>query len=187
MPAVNRSLTRRLSSILYSLKRSFGGVIDIYQIGDATTDTRTGVKTIPKTSITIDRAIILPAKAVREAIQSISVISANKKFVYGGTYDSTVRLFIVDKKDVPTLELRESDYIVYNDRKYEIKDFQEFEFDAGWTITAKAVLGIIPEKIFRVAAENFFNLTQSIGPNTLNVIHGVSNILHDGNEVIYNA
>lgn len=153
MTVTNRNLTNRLRSILYSMKRNFGGSIAVYQLGDAVTNTRTGVKTIPRTVFEVKRAIILPAKLMREASQGISVISANKKFVYGGTYDSAVRLFIIDKKDVPTLELRESDYIVYNNRKYEIKDFQEFEFDAGWSIVAKAVLGDVPEKIFNLKAE----------------------------------
>jgi len=166
----NRYLNNRMRLVLYALKRQYGGTISIYKVGDAEVDYDTGVKTIPKSVVVVRRAIILPTKAMREAVQTISVISANKKFVFGGSYDSSTRFFIVDRRDASTLQLTESDYIVYTNsfgvaRRYEVKDFQEFEFDSAWVITGKAVFGEVPEQIFPVAADNLLRLDQGVIPS----------------------
>lgn len=161
----NRYLNNRIRLTIYALKRQYGGTISIYKIGDATVNHLTGVKTIPKTVTVVKRAIILPTKVARETVQTISVISANKKFVFGGSYDTSTRLFIVDREDAPNLQLTESDYVVYTDsygvpRRYEVKDFQEFEFDSAWVITGKAVIGEVPEQIFPVTADNLLRMDQ---------------------------
>jgi hypothetical protein len=164
MPAQNRFLNQRMKHTLYSLKRQYGGCFDFYRRGSAgTTDHKTGVVTVDKTVVNITRGIVLPAKVAREAVQTLSIISANKAFVYGGTYDSNTRMFIVDRRDVPNLDLKAfdptlDDWIVYNGRKYEIKDFQEFEFDSAWVFTGRAVLGDVPEQIFQVRADNLVRI-----------------------------
>ncbi len=164
---MNRNLNRRILNTLYMLKRQYGGSFDFYRRGTGGgTDYITGVVTVDKDVIQIDRGIILPAKVIRDVVQNISVISANKSFVFGGTYDSSTRMFIIDRRDVPNLDLKDfdpthDDWIVYNGRKYEIKDFQEFEFDSAWVITGKAVLGDIPEQIFQLAADNLVRVDQA--------------------------
>lgn len=156
----NRYLNRRMLNTLYMLKRQYGGSFDFYRRGSGgSTDHKTGVVIVDKSVYNIDRGIILPAKVLREAVQTLSIISANKAFVVGGTYDSSTRMFIVDRRDVPDLDLKDfdptpDDWIVYNGRKYEIKDFQEFEFDSAWVFTGKAVLGDAPEQIFQLSADN---------------------------------
>ena len=166
MPATNRYLNRRVINALYMLKRQYGGCFDFYRRGPAgATDHKTGVVTVDKSMITIERGIILPAKVIREAVQTLSIISANKAFVVGGTYDSSTRMFIVDRRDVPDLDLKDfeptqDDWIVYNGRKYEIKDFTEFEFDSAWVFTGRAVLGDVPEQIFHLCADNLVRVNQ---------------------------
>lgn len=158
---VNRHLNQRIRLVLYGLKRQYGGSIDIYQKGSQSVDYETGAKTINKDVIPIRRAIILPAKVLREASQTISVISANKAFIYGGTYDSSTRMFIIDRRDVPELpELTEDDWIVYDGRKFEIKQFEMAEFDSAYVITGKAVLGDVPEQIHLLSADNLLRLEQ---------------------------
>lgn len=156
----SQNLNRRIDQTLYMLKRQFGGTISIYQMGDATVDHLTGVKTIPKTVTVVRRAIILPVKIVREVVQSISVISANKSFVVGGSYDTSLRMFIVEQNDAPGIELTESDWIVYRDRRYEVKSFEEYEFDSAWVIMGKAVRGDQPAQIYPRSADNLLRLTQ---------------------------
>ena len=164
----NRYLPRIILNTLYMLKRQYGGTFDFYRRGSGgDVDHLTGKVVVDKSVITIKRGIILPAKVIREATQNISVISANKAFVFGGTYDSSTRMFIVDRRDVPDLDLKEfdptqDDWLVYKGRKYEIKSFQEFEFDSAWVFTAKAVLGDIPEQIFQVAADNLVRIGQDV-------------------------
>lgn len=166
MPQINRNLNRRILQALYTLKRQYGGCIDIYRRLGGSTDHKTGDVTVSKDVITVERAIILPAKVLRKADQPINVISANKAFTIGGTYDSNTRLFVIDRRDVPDLALKSfdltvDDWIVFNGVKYEIKSFELIEFDAGWAITGQAVIGDIPEQIFQSTADNLVRLEQS--------------------------
>lgn len=155
------NLTRRIDQTLYMLKRQFGGSIQIYQMGDATVDHLTGIKSVPRTVTLVDRAIILPSKVIREVVQTIAMISANKSFVVGGNYDTNTRMFIVEQDDTPSIqELTESDYIIYRNKRYEIKSFEEFEFESSWVITGKAVRGDIPSQIYPVCADNLIRFEQ---------------------------
>jgi hypothetical protein len=112
--------------------------------------------------ITVSKCIVLPVKIQREAVQSISVISANKSFVYGGTYDAGSRMFIIDSRDLPDdYEIVNDDWLVYNDRRYDIKDITEFEQHTGWIITGREVKGVRPEQIFKVSLESAMTLEQA--------------------------
>lgn len=109
----------------------------------------------------IPRAIILPARVTREVVQSISQISANKAFVYGGSFDSRTRTFIIDRRDCPGLILKDDDWLVFDGRKYEIKAIQEFEYDTAWVVTARHQVGDINEQIFLCGVDHLLDLTQT--------------------------
>lgn len=158
---INRNISRRINQTMYSLKRLWGGSFSIYSVGDATVNHLTGTQSEPATVVHIRRGIILPGKHVRGIKQTVSMISANKSFVYGGNYDTTARTFIVDRVDAPTLNLTESDYIVYDNKRYEVKEFQEFEFDSAWVIAGQAVEGEVPRQIRLLAADNLIRLEQN--------------------------
>jgi len=153
---------------MYSLKKEYGnGPLSVYQLGSTTTNLDTGVKSVAKTVTVINRAIILPAKIARDVIQTISQISANKAFVYGGSYDSRTRTFIIDRLDCTAIsELKEDDWIVFNNRKYEIKSIQEFEFDTAWVIIAKHQLGDVGEQVFPLQADHLLDLLQTATATT---------------------
>lgn len=148
-------------TVLYGLKRQYPARFDIYVMGDQTSDARTGRRTVSKTVHPVERGIVLPAKMGREEKRSISQISANKGLVQGAFYDTTARRFIVDREEVPGLaEIREDDWVVFNGRKYQIVNVQEFEDSAAWVMTARAILGETPEQIFLVNADNLLNVEQ---------------------------
>ncbi len=155
------NLNRRLDQTLYMLKRQYGGTICIYQMGDMVVDHLTGTKTVPRTVTKVKRAIILPVKVAREVVKNISVISANKAFIVGGNFDTGTRMFIIEKTDAPDLDLGESDWVMYRDRRYEIKSFEEYEFDKAWVIIGKQLKGEIPSQIHHLAADNLIRLEQS--------------------------
>jgi len=160
---INRSLNQRIKAALYSLEKDYGGgPLHIYTLSAASVHAETGVKTIVKDVTVINRVIVLPAKISRDIVQSISQISANKAFVYGGSYDSRTRTFIIDRRKCPSIsELKNDDWFVFNGRKYEIKDIQEFEFDTAWVVTARHQLGDVFEEIFRLSSDHLLDLTQS--------------------------
>lgn len=148
-----------MRAVLYSLKREYGGRIDLYNLGAVTSNAKTGARTVEKSVTVIKRAIILPADVARREVRGISLISANKSLVMGGGYDSSVRVFIVDQRDAPGLSLSKDDWVVYDGKKYQIHDFDEFEFDTCWLITAKALLGETPEQIHLVSSDHLLNLS----------------------------
>ena len=152
------SLKRTIKRTLYMMLRQYGGTIDIYTLTSSTTNQETGVTIIVKDVVHVNRAVVLPAKILKEVRKSISQISANKMFVVGGTYDAGARIFIVDRDDAPDLELTSNSYLVYRNRKYEIQSFQEYEFDAGWIIVGRELIGEVPEQVYLLNADNLLTL-----------------------------
>ena len=161
-PPINRNLNQRIRQALYQMKKDYGAPIDIYKLVSSETDARTGEKVVTKSVTHVRRAIVVPSRTDRVAQQTISVISANKQFVTGGHYDASQREFIIDRRDVPALpELTADDWIVYNRRKYQIKNVESFEVDAGWVIAARELVGETPEQVFDLRAESFLELQSS--------------------------
>jgi hypothetical protein len=161
-PPINRNLNQRIRQALYQMKKDYGAPIDIYRLVSSETDARTGEKVVTKSVTHVRRAIVVPSRTDRVAQQTISVISANKQFVTGGHYDASQREFIIDRRDVPALpELTADDWIVYNRRKYQIKNIESFEVDAGWVIAARELVGETPEQVFDLRAESFLELQSS--------------------------
>jgi hypothetical protein len=136
------SLNRQIQRVLYALKRQYGGAIVVYQNQSVATDPKTGEVTRTKTAVRIQRAVVLPVTISREVKQAISVISANKMAVSGGSgFETGKRLFIIDRRDAPTLTLTASDWIGYDGRRYAIESFEEYEFSSAWIVVGKALIG----------------------------------------------
>ncbi len=137
---INRRLLRSLRLTLYTLKRQFSGSVYIYKLVDAETDYVTGVKTSIQKVYPIPRAIVLPIKIQRDEVKTLSIVSANKAFVYGGTYDAGVRLFVIDARDVPAdFELELDDWVVYNGQRYSLSSIDKLELQAGWLIVGREI------------------------------------------------
>jgi len=159
----NRSMNRFIRRVLYSLKRQYGGRVDIYKLSDTETDYESGVKSYVRTMVTIRKCPVLPAKIQREAVQTISIISANKAFVYGGSYDAGTRTFIVDARDLPDdYEIVKDDWFIYNSRRYELKSILEFEQHTGWIVVGREVKGVRPEQILHLKVENWLDMNQTV-------------------------
>ena len=128
------------------LKKEYGGPITIYKLNSSTTNLQTGEKTVNRDSMFINRAVVLPNKLSRDAVQSISLISANKQIVQGGTYDPGERRFIIDRTDASSWDLVKDDWIVYDDKRYEIKTIEEFEQNTAWLVVGREVERVTPEQ-----------------------------------------
>lgn len=159
----NRQHNYMIRQVIYNLKRQYGGPIDIYNFLGSAVDLKTGAATTNKELTQITRAIILPARAMRNFVQSISKISADKQFVYGGTYDRRIRMFLIDRLDAKDLDLTIDDWIVYDGKKYEIKHFDEFEFGTLWVVIGQSVVGDVPEQIFPLSGEDRLDFQEVSG------------------------
>ena len=162
--ATNRYVSRRIRQTIYKLKRLYGGTITVYKQGTKTTDTRTGIITwTGREAHTVNRSIVLPVKMSREVTQTISMISADKQFVYGGTYDHGARWFYIDPQDLPAnYEIKMDDWLVYEGKKYEIKTAKDNEFDSLWEILGVELVGVTPEQIFNLTAYNIMDFQQTV-------------------------
>ena len=164
LTGANRSMNRFIRKTLYSLKRQYGGRVDIYKLVTTETDYETGVKSYTRTMVTVPKCIVLPVKVQREAVQSISIISANKSFVYGGSFDAGTRTFIVDARDLPdAYEIQNDDWFVYNGRRYDLKNISEFEQHTGWIMIGREVKGVRPEQIFHMRVDSWLEMNHVVG------------------------
>lgn len=145
MTRPNYNLIRFIHTAIRMMKREYGGSITVYRLVDTTTNFDTGVKSHTHNSTYIPRAVVLPSKMLREVTQTISLISSNKKIVQGGSYDTGLRWFIIDRSDVAsTFTLDKDDWIVYDSARYDIIEIDEFEYRTAWMIKAKRIDGEAP-------------------------------------------
>lgn len=159
----NRYLPMRIRQTIYKLKRLYGGSIFLYRQGTKTTNIETGDITWTGREVrTVSRAIILPVKIERTQTQTISMISADKQFVYGGYYDRASRWFYIDPRDLPlNYEIKMDDWIVYQGKKYEIKQAKDNEFDSLWEILGTELIGVVPEQIYNLTGYNIIGFQES--------------------------
>ena len=134
-------LNRQMQTALYVLKRQYGGPIVIYRLLMSEVDLKTGEANIETIATRIKRAVILPATVTRDVIRNISVSASVKQFVQNSSYDASKRIFIVDKRDARNLSLSSDDWLVWDGHKYQFEKFDELEFNSGWIITGKVLLG----------------------------------------------
>ncbi len=159
---VARYMSRRIKQAIYKLKRMYGNTIFLYTQGDPTTDPKTGERLWPGRQVcTIPRAIVLPVKISREQVQTISMISADKQFVYGGTFDQGKRWFYIDPVDLPPgFQIKKDYWLVYRDKKYQIKTATDNEFDSLWEILAVELEGVVPEQIHNLTGHSVLGFSQ---------------------------
>jgi hypothetical protein len=158
------ALTHLICRALYTLKREYGGTISVYRLNDVAVNRRTGVKTVDRDVFVVDRAVVLPVTVTREVIQSISQISADKKFVMGGQFVQGKRTFIVEVRDLPDgFALKDDDWVVYRDKRYDLESIQEFENRAGWIVVGTELPDRRPEQIFPLSADSLFRPSSSAG------------------------
>jgi hypothetical protein len=154
---------REMRRLLYALKRRYGGSIVVYKLLDSQTDPRTGRKTVSVKEAQVPRAVVMPARSARKAVRGISLTSANKEMVAGGTYDSSTRDFIIERADLLGITtLTADDWLVYNGRKYQVAAVDEVEFDSYWCVTAKESVGETPKQSIRVQAANDLSLFSAV-------------------------
>jgi hypothetical protein len=152
-----------IRQILYSFKRQYGaGPVAFYTLNGSTTNLDTGVKTVSKDVNVVRRATLLPARVARKLISTISKISADKPFVYGGTFDSGTRALLIDRRDASNLTVKLDDWFVFEGKRYEIKHFDEVT-SAAYVVVGEYVEGDLPEQIHVLAADNLIRLSQEGG------------------------
>lgn len=135
---------RHIRTALYMLKRQYGGPLSVYKQLDSVVTFETGQVTVTATAYHVKRAVILPT--VWKRVKSPAAPSPV------GSRDVGLKSFIVDRADIPGVVLTQNDWVVYGGWRYQIEEIDASEFDAGWLITARLVVGSTSDNTVVVAA-----------------------------------
>ncbi len=127
---------------IYAMKRQYGALILIRRKLSAPADPKTGNAAASVQTWLVRRAPVLPEDISRDAKQSISLITAQKQMVQGGGFDVGKRTFLIDWKDMPRdFTLQKDDWIVFDNRHYDIDTISEYGYKAAWIVVAKELRG----------------------------------------------
>lgn len=131
---------REIRIILYRLKRNFGLSATLRRPVSNNHDIKTGDITRTFTDYAIQKAIMLPTSNLRSFIYDLSYIAASKNFTYGANFDKRTRAIIIDVKDLPSgFILTTNDHIVFENRRYDIKEFELAEHNQGWILQVVSI------------------------------------------------
>jgi hypothetical protein len=119
---------REMRRAIYALKRKFPQSVVLCRTTGTSTDVSTGRQTETLVKSTIKRAVFLPARALRDFAYDLSFIAANKNFTYGGLYDHTKRVVLIDRRDVDSSFVVDLNmHVIFDGRRYEVKELREYE------------------------------------------------------------
>jgi len=121
----------------------------------------TGEKDISYLTAHIARAIVQPARTSRSFVYDLAYISANKDFTSGGFFDATDRRVIIDAADLPAdWELDNDQFVIFDNRRFDIKGFYEFEANMGFILMLRETKG---QKMVRpLDAVSILSLEQTV-------------------------
>jgi len=115
-----------IRKILRRLKKRYGLPVT-FRNHTSTNDLESGVITRVTVEQSVRRCIVLNSEEARDFAYDLSYIAANKDFTYGGFFDTSKRLMIVDVKDLNTLELDMNSEVVYNGLLYRMVKLERSE------------------------------------------------------------
>lgn len=133
---------------IYSLKWKFGQPADLYREVQGDYDPETGLRTLLKSKIHVDRMIVFPGLIQRDFFFGISVLRANSKFVTGGDVELDDRQFIIDANDLPkNYIILDDDYIIKDHEKWSFKSVDNLDEHTGYFINARRIVNEVPNEI----------------------------------------
>lgn len=131
---------RFIRQVLYSLRRDYGLPVNIVWDTASTPDYETGKKVVVRDSLTVNRAIIMPASIQRDFVYDLTVIASNKNFTYGGLFDQRSRRIIIDRQDIPKdFEIKIGYHAIIKGQRFEIKGVQAFDDLSAFVLDAEQV------------------------------------------------
>lgn len=153
-----RQQTVFIRKMLYTLKRGYGFPITLHKITDETHNYETGKRVPTILTQRIERAIILPA-TLRRIFESDSLPT---DFKYGALYDSSLRQVVIDADDLNDFEIEINDYLIWNEKRWQVSQVQELEYQTAYNILIKMVEGTIRNMVEEVSLETNLQLSQEI-------------------------
>ena len=146
MNNANAIHNRFLRLSMYVHKRQHGAAVVVRRKVQVQSDPETGATQWQIKAWKIPRVIVLPEKRQREVRQNAGAMAANRAIIQGSSFDTGGRHFLFDRREVPPdLVLQKDDWIVFNNRHYDIESIADYEYDTAWLVIAKELKGRVED------------------------------------------
>jgi len=156
-----RNNLRQAKVVIYRLKRNYGEPVHILYNQSLSHDVRTGEVDRQEEVINVKRAIVMTPKVARQFSYDLSFIAANKNFTYGGFYDASDRVLLLDAKDLPKDYFPDINHrCVYDHQRYEFSQLLPVTGNYAYMIHLKHVEGSRPEDIIEQRTGHRTTITQ---------------------------
>lgn len=150
-----------VKNTLYDLKKQYGRPIALYKT-TTTNDLQTGKRTVTRIKYPIRKGILLPESYITTKIYSLSYIAANKNFTYGALFNRKVKIILIDQSDIRGIRIEPEDYIVLDNRRYDIKNIEDLEFNTGYIIIGEQIEGVTVGAIHNISINHFIRFAHGI-------------------------
>ncbi len=157
-----RRETRLIRKAIYRLKRDYGFAITLHKITDVALNLETGVKTRTTRFKKIQRAVILPGRMFRSFVYDLSYIAAAKNFTSGGFFDADDKVIIIDWQDVRDFTINVDDYVLYDNKQFQVVSIRDFELDTAYFLKVRAVIGSPISDVSNPAVTDTVTLTETV-------------------------
>lgn len=154
--------TRFIRRVLYNLKRLYGFTLTFHKVSAEAYNRETGERTATIEIRKIKRAILLPTKLLSKFEYDLAFIAAGRNFTYGGTYNTSTRTVIIDARDLGDFEIEIDDYFIFEERRWQVSQIQDFEFQTAFVITGKEVKGTPRYLVEEIALEDTLQLSEAV-------------------------
>lgn len=115
------NMLRQNSLVVYTLKHQYGVSASLYRRISSTYDVAAGSSEHIYASLNVRKFIILPENSQLGTYYTGPFYQAGRAFTYGAEFDEKSRTAIVDAKDLRGNIIETTDYIIYDDARYNIK------------------------------------------------------------------
>lgn len=130
-----------IKNVVYNLKRNYGQKVVVYRKESDIIDVETGKIKRNLIRIQINRAIVLTSKDYTKFQHDITPKIIGRQFNYGGFFDLSDRLLILDRKDLPKgFTLKGDDYFIIKNARYNIHIVHQYEDETSYMFTIRKMV-----------------------------------------------
>ena len=158
MNSLERRKKRELKQLLRQLSRRFGVPGSFYKFEPGTFDVETGENSTPTVTVTEHSRLITFTTNIQQKFEYSEVLSTN--FKHGGIFEVGDKVFIFE--GLGTEPDIQHDYIVQENRRYNIHRFQRMDFDAGYMVHGRETQNQTPNKVVTKTYEHVLDVQQTV-------------------------
>ncbi len=149
---------RWIRQVLYAFRRTHGVPAEYYKL-TSNPDVESGEKWTTRSVTYIPQFISGDITLARKFEYDIGFVKGNSNFTYGMLFEAGDRIGIIDGEYLD--EVKEQDYVVYDDQRYNIRKIIKLDGGAGWILHLRHTTKELPKRIInKYVYSNLLDLTQ---------------------------